>query len=124
MPNQNYYMKKCDKLWSEHWHKSRICEVGIITFDCQGTVHAHHLIGRGRKATRCLLENGMRLCEFHHTGSTELSAHKGQAGFEKFMVEFYPVRWNWVLRKRNEFLKKPDFKNLYVQLTDDAKRAR
>ena len=113
--SQHYYMKKCDKIWSEYWHKRKFCEVGTILgfFDCKGPVAAHHLISRGRKATRCLLENGMMLCEFHHTGSAKLSAHKGRQGFESFMQMYYPERWQWVQQHKNKLMKDPDFKGLY-----------
>lgn len=38
-------------------------------------LHAHHIIGRGRKSTRLLVENGITLCVHHHVFGDD-SAHK------------------------------------------------
>lgn len=38
-------------------------------------MHAHHIIGRGKKSTRLLIENGLTLCVHHHVWGDD-SAHK------------------------------------------------
>lgn len=38
-------------------------------------LHAHHVIGRGKKATRLLVDNGLTLCVHHHVWGDD-SAHK------------------------------------------------
>lgn len=38
-------------------------------------LHSHHVIGRGKKSTRLLVENGLTLCVHHHVWGDD-SAHK------------------------------------------------
>lgn len=76
--------KVADKLWSECIRKIGKCEY------CwkQDFLNAHHLIWRQAKNTRWELSNWICLCSWHHTFSSEFSAHKNPLLFHKWLEDY------------------------------------
>lgn len=74
MNSVKYLLKIADDLWSE--------AVKInYNYTCQycwrkDTLNSHHLFTRMRKSTRLDIDNWMCLCSYHHTFSSDFSAHK------------------------------------------------
>ena len=82
-------MGKYDKIWGklvrERDGKCLVC--GRID-----TLAAHHYIGRGEKATRFELENGISLCVSHHTFNNDFAAHRTPKDFKAWFERVYPER--------------------------------
>lgn len=76
--------KVADKLWSECIRQIWSCEY------CwkKEFLNAHHIIGRQAKNTRWELSNWICLCSWHHTFSSEFSAHKNPLLFHKWLEEY------------------------------------
>lgn len=67
-------LSKADKLWSRIV-RERDGECRYCSKRPPYVLQAHHIMPRGRKSTRLLLENGVTLCFSHHVG-TDNSAHR------------------------------------------------
>ena len=67
-------ISKYDKIWSKLVReRDKAClKCGKVA---PYRLDAHHIIGRGKKSTRLLIENGITLCVHHHTFGED-SAHK------------------------------------------------
>jgi len=84
--------KKADKLWSE--------AVKInYNYECQYCwkkeyLNSHHLYTRSRRATRWDIENGICLCSWCHTLSSNFSAHQTPL---EFFERLEWIRWrDWI----------------------------
>jgi hypothetical protein len=114
-----YWKKKADSVWS-----MLIRSVGRCAVCGEAGNDAHHLIGRGRLATRHSLANGLCLCHAHHKWSNTLSAHGAPLAFAEWLQKNHPERWDWVCEHKNDICQKPDYKARYEELQGilDAKR--
>ena len=74
--------KECDKLWSLKVREKCRCELCGRTGDIKG-FDAHHLIGRGHKATRWDLNNGACLCKGDHRFKVHQDTFTAAILFEK-----------------------------------------
>lgn len=71
-------ISRCDARWSKlvRARDGGACrKPGCDKREPANVLHAHHVIGRGKKATRLLLDNGITLCVHHHIWGDD-SAHK------------------------------------------------
>lgn len=86
-PNSTYWKRKADVAWGRLIHAiggGCVCkELG----DCKGPLEAHHLITRGRLATRHTPANGVLLCSYHHKWSRDCSPHMAPLQFAQFLQE-------------------------------------
>lgn len=99
--------KDCDELWAEIVKKKSNyqCVAGpLLNESCSNIMNAHHIEGRCLNV-RWDLDNGMCLCQKHHTlGSTSAhaTAHSGQVEFhKKVMVEVYGTEKLEELKQRS-----------------------
>lgn len=75
-----------DKLWAEAVkRRSPACEACGSRYN----VSAHHVIGRTHLGLRWDIRNGITLCQKHHTGASEFSAHQTP---DKFLAWFKRYR--------------------------------
>lgn len=86
---------KADKLWSE-------CVKINYSYKCQYcwkwgnevTLNSHHLFTRSRNATRWDIDNWICLCAYHHTLSSEFSAHQT---WNEFFIWLEWIKWrDWI----------------------------
>ena len=111
-PNSKYWKTKADKEWGRIIHLEESCLVGG---NCAGPLQAHHLISRGKVLTRHEVENGVLLCAFHHTFSTECSPHAAPIQFTEFLRLYYPEKIEYVMKNRWR-QGKPNYKERYEEL--------
>ena len=60
---------------------------------CRGDVEAHHIIFKGQcynAELKTHVDNGLLLCDKHHRGSSDLSAHRTKKLFNAFIERFMP----------------------------------
>ena len=91
----------------EEWGK-KVCRTGYCTWpSCRSTygIGPHHVVRRGIRSTRLLVENGVCLCQRHHNEVEEL---KGTKAYERIMILLIGKRrWdlvNEIARKELEGL--------------------
>lgn len=96
-----YWEKKGDDLWREiilhrAGHRCEKCGLSGRKLD------PHHLIGRGNKSTRNMVECGICLCSWCHTLNAG-APHNMQDSwkFDVWLEERYPKRWAWIKEHRN-----------------------
>ena len=107
--------KKADKLWSEcvkirDWYKCTYCWK-------EEHLNSHHLFTRARKATRWDISNGLTLCSWHHTLSSNFSAHQTPLEFFEWFENRVWRTWiDELARKSRRALKvTPDFIKQSIQ---------
>ena len=115
----SFLTKKADKLWSEavkinYLYKCAYC--GRTEF-----LNSHHLFTRSRKSTRWDLDNWMCLCSWHHTLSSEFSAHQTSLEFFEWL-EWLRGR-DWInelsLQSRQIVNVTPEFINDKIDVLQD-----
>jgi len=91
--------KKCDKLWSE--------AVKIeYNYECQYCwkkehLNSHHLFTRARNSTRFDIDNGICLCSWCHTLSSNFSAHQTWLEFFEWLEWIRGRDWIDKLSKKS-----------------------
>ena len=113
-PTSDYWLKKCDELWSKLVRSSGCC----AKCGKEGKTEAHHLITRARKHLRHLLINGVELCyRCHQRG--EGSAHEDITGFRMWLEAERPDQAEWVEDHKNRTYRgKPDYRAKYEELKE------
>ena len=93
-PNSPLWRRKADRAWSEAVYAEWDGRCAV----CGESAHlnAHHLIPRGRRATRHDTKNGILLCVSHHLYDRTCSAHGGPLGFANWLQTNHPEVWTWV----------------------------
>ena len=80
----HHSLENIDALWSR-LIKKRDGQRCVIC-GCRRDLEAHHLTSRLHMATRWLLENGVTLCQEHHTIGQE-AAHRDKEAFEQKLIK-------------------------------------
>ncbi len=109
--------KTADKLWSElikiQWgNKCWYC----WKWSWEVQLHSHHLFTRSRKATRWDLENGICLCAWHHTLSSEMSAHQTSLEFFLWLEELKGREFIEKISKRSQEVYKVTSEDLQAKI--------
>ena len=94
VPAKGRLREMADRLWSravlQDWNYCcAVCGAGR----CE----AHHLIPRGREATRYNLMNGIALCAQHHKFDSAVAPHQNAAGWMLWLEGRYPSLRDWLL---------------------------
>ena len=90
----SYLTKKADKLWSEAVKIEYNYECQVEWCDKTQYLNSHHLYTRARKSTRWNIENWICLCAWHHTLSSQFSAHQTPLEFFEWLEW---VKWrDWI----------------------------
>ena len=109
MTNLKKEAKKIEKELDFNWAqavKNRDRWRCVICQD-NNIVHAHHLLPRENKDTRCALWNGLTLCCLHHKFSLEISPHRNACTFFFWLRLFRHEIWLHMedyLKARNELI--------------------
>jgi|GEM_PF-1795303 len=90
-PGSEYWQKKADRLW-----RTVITRVGCCAY-CGTTkyLEAHHLISRINSLTRHKVECGLCLCRYHHLHCPQISPHRQQKEFTKWLKKNVPEKYRW-----------------------------
>lgn len=116
-----YWQTKCDQLWGEIIHRSNDgCLVGLTLPDqaqyCTIDLEAHHLVSRARLETRTDPDNGVLLCSFHHRASMAISPHNAPLGFKNFLEDYYPHKYDYMIKNKSRMQQTPNFKKIFQRL--------
>jgi len=101
-PNSSYWKRKVDSAWGAIIHAAGGGCVCKILGDCKGPLEAHHLITRGRDATRHDPRNGVLLCSYHHKWSKKCSPHMAPLEFAEFLQRFRQDVWAQFLMMKDD----------------------
>jgi len=88
VPAKGRLKDMADQVWSlavkNDWdHQCAVC-------GHRGDLNSHHLIPRGKTATRYMLANGICLCRRCHQFCPDVSPHQNAAGFILWLEEHHP----------------------------------
>jgi len=88
---------KMDDMWSVAI-KAR--DGGCVICGRKDGLNSHHLIGRGNMLYRWDLNNGITLCQYHHTFSPDIAAHSGNTiatlSFARWLEKNRPDTIKWL----------------------------
>lgn len=115
----NYYKTKAKALWQELIHKQwghRCAKCGRPLEENEGT--GHHLIKKRVRHLEFHPKNGMLLCDHCHNHAEDAPHNHSPELFEKFLEEDYPELYVWVEEHRYEDGKKPDYKEVCIELKE------
>ena len=111
--NTAYQLKKADAAWGAWMHRT-YTECAMC--GSRQNLEAHHIIGRGNKATRHAKENGIMLCKTcHHAG--RFSPHRSKAAFMDWLKHFRPEQYAWAKVNRWK-AGKPDYQRAIKELEE------
>ena len=86
--------KKADKIWSECVKINYNYECQVEWCDKKEYLNSHHLYTRARRATRWDINNWICLCAWHHTLSSNFSAHLTPLEFFEWLEG---IKWrDWI----------------------------
>lgn len=105
-------VRKRDKVCQVGKYKLAHLDAWLDTDDCEGPLEADHLIGRGNKALRNNLDNGILLCSWHHRLSPKLSHHGSPKAFWSFLEQYIPHRFEFREQNRNKIMKQEVFSGI------------
>ena len=117
-PYSEYWQKKADRLW-----RNVITKTGLCAY-CGTTTHleAHHLISRINSLTRHKVECGLCLCRYHHLYCHQISPHRQQKEFIKWLKKNIPEKYRWFQEhKRLKHQFSADYKEAFLTLSQKDK---
>jgi len=98
--NRRLIINKLDKLWRDAVNSVGSCD---YCGSSSRKLNAHHIVTRSVSALRWKMLNGICLCSYHHSLSSDFSAHKTPLEFHAFLEKKYPGRYDkLMIMKRNK----------------------
>ena len=124
-PKRDYYKTKADRLWQELmyelWgHRCARCGRPLKKEEATG----HHMIRREIYHLRHHPKCGILLGDGCHNHAEDAPHNHSPELFMAFVKERYPVSYQWVQEHKNEYGKKPDYREVCVDLERRLKETR
>ena len=109
-------LKICDDLWSKlvkirAWFRCEYC------WKTTG-LNSHHIRSRTNYSTRYNLDNGICLCQAHHTLSSQFSAHKTPIEFIEWIKEYRWEEWYDNLKLESNKTRDKNYKKVETYLLE------
>ena len=94
LPKKPRLRKRADDLWAFAVKQDWNCQCAMCGRR-DGVLDAHHIIPRRWERFRYNLANGLLLCFQCHKHDNDRGAHQNSLGFDSWLKETYPVRYEW-----------------------------
>ena len=113
-------LKICDELWS----KLVKIRAGFRCEYCWKTswLNSHHIRSRTNYSTRYNLDNGICLCQAHHTLSSTFSAHKTPIEFIERIKEERGEEWYDNLKLESSKIRDKNYKKVEQYLLEETEK--
>lgn len=111
------WKRRCDKLFSLLIRALGYCQAeGKDKVRCGGVLQCAHIDTRSKLALRWKYNNVLCLCSGHHRYYSTRPLD-----WIEFIQEYYPEKWGWVMKHKNDIAISINYPALYKQLEDVTK---